>query len=215
MEILFFAILGIFCNSTHLLWKTLLYIRYMRFSLLALIVLFYAGASFAQLNAIEQKKEANAVVADTIYDTVYVAPDDGIPWNRSYFPPERLLRRSSIDPALFIGYTYSASFVSGSFGSFAQHSYLAEWAYEFTPNLHLSGSVGLWMPLYNNLNFQVSREDVRQGNVQVIVPNIELDYKFSENSYLHIGLYNEEDVFKAYGPMYRYYGPWRNSKFYP
>lgn len=187
----------------------------MRHLLSASILLFCATISFAQLNAIEPGTETKIAIADTIYDTVYVAPDDGIPWNRSYFPPERLLRRSSIDPALFVGYTYSASFVSGSYGSFAQHSYLTEWAYEFSPNLHLYGSIGLWMPLYNNLNFQVSKEDARMGKVHVIVPNIEMEYKFSENSRIHIGLYNEEDVLKAYGPMYRYYGPWRNSKFYP
>lgn len=186
----------------------------MRIRQLTLFLLFCALESFAQLNVAKPKAEPVAL-PDSTRSTVYIAPDDGIPWNRTVFPPEHLLRRSAIDPALYVGFSYSASFISGPLGSFAQHSYLAEWAYEFSPNFHLSGSVGLWMPLYNNLAFQISREDFQRGNVQVIVPNIELEYKFSENSHLRIGFYNEEDVLKAYGPMYRHYGPWRNSNFYP
>lgn len=155
-------------------------------------------------NALAQLKDTSAV------DTA-----NGIPWNRESFPRERLIKHQTFDPALSVSFLYSASFTSGWFGSFAQQSYMALWNYEFTPDLHLFGSVGLWMPLYRNLNVPVSKEDVRQGNVQPVIPNIGLEYKFNKNSYLHIGITNEEDVLKAYGPMYRYYIPRRNSNFYP
>ena len=55
---------------------------------------------------------AVAAVPDTVVDTVYVIMDDGIPWNREHFDPERLLRREPIDPALSVAYTYSLSFFS-------------------------------------------------------------------------------------------------------
>lgn len=190
----------------------------MRFLVSAMFVLFCALYSSAQLtSALAPKPETvpAQTTADTIYDTVYVVPDDGIPWNREHFPQQRLLRHQTFDPALTVAFTYSASFISGTFGSFAQQTYLAHWDYEFTPDLHLFGAVGLWMPLYSNLNFEVSKEDARQGNVQPIIPNIGLEYKFSNNSYIHLGITKEDDVLKAYGPMYRYYGPWRNSNFYP
>lgn len=191
----------------------------MRFIVSTLFVLICALSSNAQLTSVPAPKQEQTTekiaVADTIYDTVYVAPDDGIPWNRENFPHQRLLRHQTFDPALTVAYTYSASFVSGSFGSFAQQNYLAHWDYEFTPDLHLFGAIGLWMPLYSNLSPEISREDARQGKVQPIIPNIGLEYKFSNKSYLHVGITKEDDVLKAYGPMYRYYGPWRNSNFYP
>ena len=47
----------------------------------------------------------NAAPKDTIVDTVYVIPDDGIPWNREHFDPERLVRHETFDPALKVAYT--------------------------------------------------------------------------------------------------------------
>lgn len=187
----------------------------MQFMLSAIFVFVCALSSYAQLANAPEKAQAPNVVTDTIHDTIYVVRDDGIPWNRDNFPAERLLRHSTFDPALSVAFSYSASFISGSFGSFAQHTYLAHWAYEFSPDLHLYGAVGLWMPLYNNLNFPIVREDARQGRVQPIIPNIGLEYKIGNNSYIRLGIVNEEDVLKAYGPIYRHYGPWRNSNFYP
>lgn len=151
---------------------------------------------------------------DSIIDTVYLIPDDGIPWNRSYFPRERLLRKSSIDQALSVGFTYSASFTSGPFGSFAQQSYLAHLAYEFTPDLHLYADLGLWMPLYANFSSgaPIAKEDVRQGKVEFVLPAIALEYKPTENSYIQLMLVNENDARKAYGPLRYYYGcPWRTG----
>ena len=158
-------------------------------------------------------KEASAA-GESIIDTVLLIPDDGIPWNRSYFPRERLLRRSSIDPALSVAYTYSASFTSGPFGSFAQQSYLAHLAYEFTPDLHLYADLGLWMPLYANFSSgaPIAKEDVRQGKVEFVLPAIALEYKPTENSYIQLMLVNENDARKAYGPLRYYYGcPWRTG----
>jgi len=154
-------------------------------------------------------------IYDTVYDTVYVPVESGIPWNHETFPRERLLRHPTFDPALSVAFTYSVSFMGGSLGSFAQQSYLAHWNYEFSPDLHLFGSIGLWMPLYSNMKYEIAREDVRQGTVRPIIPNIGLEYKFNNNSYFRIGITREEDALRAYGPMYRYYGPWRNSNFYP
>lgn len=151
---------------------------------------------------------------DSIIDTVYLIPDDGIPWNRSYFPRERLLRKSSIDQALSVGFTYSASFTSGPFGSFAQQSYLAHLSYEFTPDLHLYADLGLWMPLYANFSSgaPIAKEDVRQGKVEFVLPAIALEYKPTENSYIQLMLVNENDARKAYGPLRYYYGcPWRTG----
>ena len=164
------------------------------------------------------KRDTTAKVAsatgDSIIDTVLLIPDDGIPWNRSYFPRERLLRRTSIDPALSVAYTYSASFTSGPFGSFAQQSYLAHLAYEFTPDLHLYADLGLWMPLYANFRSgaPIAKEDVRQGKVEFVLPSVALEYKPTENSYIQLMFVNENDARKAYGPLRYYYGcPWRAS----
>ena len=165
--------------------------------------------------AIRDTLSPAVTIIDTIYDTVYVATDDGIPWNHENFPRERLLRHPTFDPALTVAYTYSASIVGGSFGTFAQQSYLAHWNYEFSPDLHLFGAVGLWMPLYSNLNYNIPREDVQQGTVRPIIPNVGLEYRFNNNAYLRIGVTKEDDALRAYGPMHRYYGPWRNSNFYP
>ena len=156
-------------------------------------------------------------VADTIYDTVYVKVSNGIPWNNEYFDPNRLLRKHPIDPAFSVGYTYSVSFIGGSFGSFAQQSYLAHLAYEFSPELHLYADMGLWMPLYSNPRFgtPIAKEDVRQGNVQFVLPDVELEYKPTSNTTLRLMFVNEDDAFKAYGPWgpyrYDYCDPWRYS----
>lgn len=164
------------------------------------------------------------VSRDTIVDTVYVeelpveASRSGIPWNRERFDRDRLLRHSSLDPALSVGYSYSVSFVGGSFGSFAQQTYMAHLAYEFTPDLHLYADLGLWMPLYSNLRFgmPIAKEDLRQGKVDFILPDVALEYKPSENTRVRLMLINENDAVKAYGP-HRYYdgscSPWRNSIF--
>ena len=152
-------------------------------------------------------------------DTIVVIVDEGIPWNREHFDPERLVRKETFDPALKVAYTYSVSFTGGTFGSFAQQSYMAHLAYEFTPNLHLYADLGLWMPLYSNFRFNtpIAKEDVRQGNVDVVIPDITLEYKPTENTSFRLMIVNERDAFKAYGP-YRYYGgyyrPWRNSILY-
>lgn len=145
---------------------------------------------------------------DTVYDTVYVSMGSGIPWNNEYFDPNRLLRHESFDPALSVAYTYSVSFMGGSFGTFAQQSYLAHLAYEFSPELHLYADLGLWMPLYSNPRFggKIAKEDVRQGNVQFVLPDVELEYKPTSNTTLHLMFINESDAIKAYGPWrpYRY-----------
>ena len=183
----------------------------------ALAILALAQAP-AKADSAVAKRDTTAKVAsaadDSIIDTVLLIPDDGIPWNRSYFPRERLLRRSSIDPALSVAYTYSASFTSGPFGSFAQQSYLAHLAYEFTPDLHLYADLGLWMPLYANFRSgaPIAKEDVRQGKVEFVLPSVALEYKPTENSYIQLMFVNENDARKAYGPLRYYYGcPWRAS----
>jgi hypothetical protein len=142
---------------------------------------------------------APAVTTD---DNAYTTQNNGIPWNRERFDSERLVRHDTFDPALKVAYSYSLSFVGGSFGSFAQQSLMAHFAYEFTPNLHLYANVGLWMPLLNNLQngVHIAREDLRQGNVNVLIPDIALEYKPSENTVLRISYVNERDSFKAYGP---------------
>ena len=143
---------------------------------------------------------------DTIVDTVYVVPDDGIPWNREHFDPDRLVRHESFDPALKVAYTYSVSFIGGSFGTLAQQSYMAHLAYEFSPELHLYANVGLWMPLYSNIRFgtPIAKEDMRQGNVDVVIPDITLEYKPNDNMSFRLMFVNERDAFKAYGPS-RYF----------
>jgi hypothetical protein len=146
-------------------------------------------------------------VSDTIVDTVYIYQSSGIPWNNEFFDPNRLLRHESFDPALSVAYTYSVSFIGGSFGTFAQQSYLAHLAYEFSPELHLYADLGLWMPLYSNMRFgtPIAREDVQQGNVQFVMPGIELEYKPTANTTFRLMLVNENDAHKAYGPWrYRY-----------
>ncbi|MBR6449506.1 MAG: hypothetical protein IKS96_06130 [Fibrobacter sp.] len=161
---------------------------------------------------------AIAPAQDTIIDTIYVIQDDGIPWNREHFDPERLIRHDTFDPALKVAYTYSVSFIGGSFGSFAQQSFMAHFAYEFTPSLHLYANVGLWMPLYSHFRFgtPIAREDVKQGNVGILLPDIALEYKPNDKVTFRIMYVNERDAFRAYGPHDYFYGscsPWRNSIF--
>ena len=131
----------------------------------------------------------------------YEFQNDGIPWNRE-FDSDRMVRHQTFDPALKVAYTYSLNFVAGSFGSFANQSFMGHFAYEFTPNLHLYASVGLWMPLYANLSngSRIAREDLRQGNVSVLIPDISVEYKPTENTSIRIAYVNERDAFKAYGP---------------
>ncbi len=67
--------------------------------------------------------------------------------------------------------------------------------------------MGLWMPLYSNLHFgtPIAREDVQQGNVQFVLPDVGLEYKPTSNTTLRLMLVNENDAAKAYGPWrYRY-----------
>ena len=96
------------------------------------------------------------------------------------------------------------SFVAGNFGAFANQSFMAHLAYEFTPNLHLYANVGLGLPLFANINngYRIAREDLRQGNVSVLIPDISLEYKPSENTYIRLSYINERDSFKAYGPRH-------------
>ncbi len=152
------------------------------------------------------------VPTDTIVDTIYVIQSSGIPWNREHFNPDRLVRHDTFDPALKVAYTYSVSFIGGSLGSFAQQSFMAHFAYEFTPNLHLYANVGLWMPLYSNIRFgsPIAREDVRQGNISVLVPDIALEYKPSDKVTFRVMYVNERDAFRAYGPHRYFYDdcPW-------
>ena len=151
---------------------------------------------------------------ETEIDTIYVIHDSGIPWNREHFDPERLIRHDTFDPALKVAYTYSVSFIGGSLGSFAQQSFMAHFAYEFTPNLHLYANVGLWMPLYSNIRFgtPIAREDVKQGNVGILIPDITLEYKPNDNVTFRVMYVNEHDAFRAYGPHRFFYDdcPWRN-----
>ena len=151
---------------------------------------------------------------ETEIDTIYVIHDSGIPWNREHFDPERLIRHDTFDPALKVAYTYSVSFIGGSLGSFAQQSFMAHFAYEFTPNLHLYANVGLWMPLYSNIRFgtPIAREDVKQGNVGILIPDITLEYKPHDNVTFRVMYVNEHDAFRAYGPHRFFYDdcPWRN-----
>lgn len=151
-------------------------------------------------------------------DTVVVYIEDGIPWNRENFNPERLKRDESFDPGLRVAYSYSVNFISGSFGTFAHQTYMAHLAYDFSPDLHLYANLGLWMPLYTHFKqgVPIPKEDVRQGRVDFIMPDITLEYKPTENTRFRLMLVNERDAMRAYGPR-RYYGgacaPWRNSIF--
>lgn len=156
---------------------------------------------------------------DTLYDTVYVAINDGIPWNTENFNKDRLLRQESFDPALTVGYTYSIAFISGPLGSLSHTSYLAHLNYEFSPDLHLYADLGLWMPLYSTLHHPngFAREDIRQGNVQFVIPDVELEYNPSPNTSVRLMLVNESDMIKAYGlhrTIYRPYATRRNSTFW-
>lgn len=159
-----------------------------------------------------------SVKQDTIYKVVYVSETDGIPWNRESFDEKKLLRHDTFDPALSVGYTYSVSFIHGPLGSLSQTSYLAHLAYEFSPELHLYADMGLWMPLYVNFNAPngFAREDMRQGNVQFVLPDIGLEYKPSDNTSVRLMLVNERDAFRTFGPWcapYSLCSPYRNSKF--
>ena len=101
-------------------------------------VLFLAAIAFAASPAkADSAALSETLVAsqDTVVDTIYVIQESGIPWNRENFDPERLVRHDTFDPALKVAYTYSVSFIGGSFGSFAQQSFMAHFAYEFTPAL--------------------------------------------------------------------------------
>ena len=184
---------------------------------LLLLTLLFASIAFAETPAkVDSAMTSTAIAAtqDTIVDTVYVIHSSGIPWNREHFDPERLVRHDTFDPALKVAYTYSVSFIGGSLGSFAQQSFMAHFAYEFTPNLHLYANVGLWMPLYSNIRFgtPIAREDVKQGNVGVLIPDIALEYKPNDNMTIRDMYVNERDALRAYGPHRYFYDdcPWRN-----
>lgn len=175
--------------------------------LVFVIVLIIAAFALAETPTSADSAMVATAVPDTIVDTVYIYETSGIPWNNEYFDPNRLLRHETFDPALSVAYTYSVSFIGGSFGTFAQQSYLAHLAYEFSPELHLYANMGLWMPLYSNLHFgtPIAREDVQQGNVQFVLPDVGLEYKPTSNTTLRLMLVNENDAAKAYGPWrYRY-----------
>ena len=148
---------------------------------------------------------------NTEVGTNYEIQNDGIPWNHE-FDSNRMVRHQTFDPALKVAYSYSLNFVAGSFGSFANQSFMAHFAYEFTPNLHLYANVGLWMPLYSNIRFgtPIAREDVRQGNVSVLIPDIALEYKPSDKVTFRVMYINERDAFRAYGPHRYFYDacPW-------
>lgn len=194
----------------------------MRLSVLIFNVfcLFLAVLASAQTVPAKTSVKDSFVAQDSVVDqedTVFVVVDDGIPWNRE-FTPERLVRHDTFDPALKVAYSYSVSFVGGSFGSFAQQSYMAHLAYEFSPELHLYANLGLWMPLYSHFKMgaPIDREDVRQGRVDIILPDVELEYKPSENTSFRLMFVNERDAMKAYGPRGYYPGycsAYRNSIF--
>ena len=189
----------------------------MRLLLLTIAIVTFAYAETpaeVSLVAAAHAKEEPIAAQDTIVDTVYVIQSSGIPWNREHFDPDRLVRHDTFDPALKVAYTYSISFIGGSLGSFAQQSFMAHFAYEFTPSLHLYANVGLWMPLYSSIRFgtPIAREDVKQGNVSVLVPDIALEYKPNDKVTFRVMYVNERDAFKAYGPHRFFYDdcPWSN-----
>ena len=153
-------------------------------------------------------------VQDSVVDTVYVVQDDGIPWNRDNFDPDRLVRHQTLDPALSVAYTYSVSFLSTPRGSLGQNSFLAHLAYEFTPDLHLYADLGIWMPLHTTFqDGPFSKEDIRQGKAEFVLPAMALEYKPTSNSYIRFVLVNENDARKAYGPLLYPSCYWRNSIF--
>ena len=189
----------------------------MRLLLLTIAIVTFASAETpaeVSLVAAAHAKEEPIAAQDTIVDTVYVIQSSGIPWNREHFDPDRLVRHDTFDPALKVAYTYSISFIGGSLGSFAQQSFMAHFAYEFTPSLHLYANVGLWMPLYSSIRFgtPIAREDVKQGNVSVLVPDIALEYKPNDKVTFRVMYINERDAFRAYGPHRYFYDdcPWSN-----
>lgn len=143
------------------------------------------------------------------------AEDDGIPWNREFFPRERLLKQTSVDPALYASYTYSVSFLSSPFGNFSQTSYMAHLGYEFTPDLHLYADIGLWMPLYTHFKYDIPREDLRQGKIDVVVPSVSLEYKPTKNTYLLLSIINDNDYRKVYSPFGEPFCCHRNANFVP
>ncbi len=176
-------------------------------------LVFFLMLSLAAVVLAEPPAKIDSAVAttaspDTIVDTVYIYETSGIPWNNEYFDPNRLLRRHPVDPALSVSYTYSVSFFSSPWGSFSQQSYLAHLAYEFTPELRLYADLGLWMPLYAHWNGpkSIAREDIQQGNVQFVMPGVELEYRPTNNTSLRLMLVNENDAMKAYGPWRHRYG---------
>lgn len=141
---------------------------------------------------------------------------DGTPWNRDYFNPRRLLRKNHLDPDFSINYSYNVSFFSTPHGTFGQNSFLAHVAYDFTDNLSLYADFGLWVPLYNSFKFgPIAKEDARRGGAAFILPDVELEYRPTENTYIRLMYVNERDYRRAYGPMGYYYRHWRNSNFYP
>lgn len=198
------------------------YIQSMRFSTLFLIAsacLSAVSNTLAQQALPTKPKETPKEEPEqeqATPDTIYVETQDGIPWNRERFPRNRLVRKgSSFDDALSVGYTYSLSFIGGSFGTYAHQSYMAHVDYEFTPNLHLYADLGLWMPLYANIdrNIPVAKEDVQQGRVGFILPDVALEYRPSEKTYFRLMFVNERDAMKAYGPSALYCSPYRYSIF--
>ena len=146
---------------------------------------------------IESSEMATQVIAETSVSTSdkaeanYEFRNDGIPWNRE-FDSDRMVRHQTFDPALKVAYSYSLNFVAGSFGSFANQSFMGHFAYEFTPNLHLYANI--------SNGSRIAREDLRQGNVNVLIPDVSLEYKPSENTLIRISYVNERDALKAYGP---------------
>ena len=186
----------------------------MRF--LVLTVALLVASAFSAETAPGDSTAARDPGAAPANDSAIVAPAfDGVPWNRTFFPRERLLKRSTIDPALGVAFSYSVNFIGGTYGTFAQHSYLAHLAYEFMPNLHLYADLGLWMPLYArpSADAPIPKEDVRMGKVDLVIPAVALEYKPTDNSAIRLLLVNESDAFKAYGPFLHSSCYWRNSIF--
>lgn len=180
----------------------------MNMRLIILSALCISTFAFANVTTnIEPSEMASQVIAETSVsksneaDANYEFRNDGIPWNRE-FDSDRMVRHQTFDPALKVAYTYSLNFVAGSFGSFANQSFMGHFAYEFTPNLHLYANIGLWTPIYANISngSRIAREDLRQGNVNVLIPDVSLEYKPSENTLIRVSYVNERDALKAYGP---------------
>ena len=80
----------------------IIYIPSMRFLLLTIVFVAFAFAEnpIKADSAIVSNTQKDSTLAknapkDTIVDTIYVVPDDGIPWNREHFDPERLVRHET------------------------------------------------------------------------------------------------------------------------